>query len=455
MGSAAGDEDGRGRASRGARRRPPGWDGLAVAGRTDAGVHATGQVASLEANGGPPPDRLAEALNAVLPDDVGVVGAEEAPAGVPRAIQRDGAQLPLRRPQPARAVAAPARRALWWPRRLDDEALHASAAMLAGEHDFTAFTPTETQHEVFVRSVARAAWERARRRAPLHGHGRLVPPSHGADARRDDARDEPGAIRDAPRGPAAPGGGRPHRRGGSTSSASTTTEAGPAAAAGPAPRREAWLRSTHALPVVLFDLDGTLIDSGPIILASMRHAAMTVLGTEPDEELVRAAIGGPGLIAQMRDLDPDRVDELVDAYRAHNEPLHETLESFDGVLDLLPVLRAEGRRLGIVTAKRRATVELAFDRFPSLGTTSRCSSARRTPSATSRIPTPCSRARPARRRAGGRGVRRRLSVRHPRREGGRGVRRRSRLGRDPPVERLAHEEPDAIVHTTEELHAVL
>jgi pyrophosphatase PpaX len=118
--------------------------------------------------------------------------------------------------------------------------------------------------------------------------------------------------------------------------------------------------------VVLFDLDGTLIDSGPIILASMRHAAVTVLGREPDEELVRAAIGGPGLIAQMRDLDADRVDELVEAYRAHNEPLHETLESFDGVLDLLVALRADGRRVGVVTAKRRATVELAFARFPLL-----------------------------------------------------------------------------------------
>jgi pyrophosphatase PpaX len=119
-------------------------------------------------------------------------------------------------------------------------------------------------------------------------------------------------------------------------------------------------------PVVLFDLDGTLIDSGPIIIASMRHASLTVLGVEPDEEKVRAAIGGPGLYAQMRDLDPERVDELVEVYRAHNEPLHAELQAFTDVLDLLPRLRAEGRRLGIVTAKRLRTVDLALDCFPVL-----------------------------------------------------------------------------------------
>jgi pyrophosphatase PpaX len=118
--------------------------------------------------------------------------------------------------------------------------------------------------------------------------------------------------------------------------------------------------------VVLFDLDGTLIDSGPIILASMQHAARTVLAREIPYEELAATVGGQGLVAQMQELAPDRVGELVEAYRLHNDPLHDTLEAFDEMLELLPLLRAEGRRLGLVTAKRRRTVALALDRFPVL-----------------------------------------------------------------------------------------
>ena len=119
-------------------------------------------------------------------------------------------------------------------------------------------------------------------------------------------------------------------------------------------------------PVCLFDLDGTLIDSGPMILASMRHATREVLGLDLPNETLAAAVGGPGLVAQMEKLDPERVDDLVAAYRVHNEPLHDELEAFWEVVEVLPRLRAEGRRLGIVTAKRRATVQLAFDRLPEL-----------------------------------------------------------------------------------------
>jgi tRNA pseudouridine38-40 synthase len=138
----------------------PSWDGLAVAGRTDAGVHATGQVASLDVDGGPPVGRLAEALNRALPADVGVLAAEEAADGFHArfsATARSYRYVVL-----ARRERAPlrARRALWWPRPVDLVSLEACAATLAGEHDFTAFTPTETQHEVFRREIRAAAWER-------------------------------------------------------------------------------------------------------------------------------------------------------------------------------------------------------------------------------------------------------------------------------------------------------
>ena len=116
-------------------------------------------------------------------------------------------------------------------------------------------------------------------------------------------------------------------------------------------------------PVVLFDLDGTVVDTGAIILASMRHAAETVLGGDYSDAQLLAAVGGPGLEAQMQALDPSRVDELVRVYRAHNEPLHDELEPCEGMEDVIVRLHEEGVRLGIVTAKRRATVDLAFARL--------------------------------------------------------------------------------------------
>src|SRR5829696_5212384 len=115
---------------------------------------------------------------------------------------------------------------------------------------------------------------------------------------------------------------------------------------------------------VLFDLDGTVVDSGAIILASLRHATLTVLGeTIPDERLL-ATVGGSGLASQMRDFDPERVDELIRVYTEHTAPLQSDLAACDGMLELLEELKADGRRLGIVTAKRRKTVHLAFETVP-------------------------------------------------------------------------------------------
>jgi pyrophosphatase PpaX len=117
-------------------------------------------------------------------------------------------------------------------------------------------------------------------------------------------------------------------------------------------------------PVVLFDLDGTVVDSGGIILASMRHATREVLGRDFGDAELMQAVGGPGLEAQMEVFAPERVEELVRVYRAHNEPLHDELEACAGMEDVLVRLHEQGHRLGVVTAKRRSTVELAFARVP-------------------------------------------------------------------------------------------
>jgi tRNA pseudouridine38-40 synthase len=137
----------------------PRWDGLAVAGRTDTGVHASAQVASLSAAAGPPPERAADALNAALPADVAVLAAEPAPDGFDARFSARSRAYRYRILR--RRVRSPFadRRALWWPRPLDLEALRSSAMLLPGKHDFTAFTPSETQHKVFTRTVGAAAWE--------------------------------------------------------------------------------------------------------------------------------------------------------------------------------------------------------------------------------------------------------------------------------------------------------
>ena len=136
-----------------------GWNSLAVAGRTDAGVHARGQVASFRADGGAPADKAAQALNPLLPDDAAVLAAETVADEFHArfsARSRSYRYRIWRRPTPSPFEQ---RRSLWHPQPLDLEALGESARRIVGEHDFRAFTPTETQHESFMRTVTAAAWE--------------------------------------------------------------------------------------------------------------------------------------------------------------------------------------------------------------------------------------------------------------------------------------------------------
>jgi tRNA pseudouridine38-40 synthase len=133
---------------------------LAVAGRTDTGVHALANVVSVEVAGGPPPERVAVALNPRLPDVVTVVSAEPVAEDFhgrfsARSRSYRYRLFTRRTPSPFEV-----NRSWWRPQPLDEELLQSQAALLAGEHDFRAFTPTETQHDVFVRVVESAGWVR-------------------------------------------------------------------------------------------------------------------------------------------------------------------------------------------------------------------------------------------------------------------------------------------------------
>jgi tRNA pseudouridine38-40 synthase len=133
---------------------------LAVAGRTDTGVHAWGQVASFDPGEAPEPSGLERSLNGLLPHDVAVVSADSAPEGFD--ARRDARSRTYCYRVLARGAPSPfeRNRALWWPRPVDESTLHRCASSLVGTHDFTAFTPTETDHVRFERDVLRAEWRR-------------------------------------------------------------------------------------------------------------------------------------------------------------------------------------------------------------------------------------------------------------------------------------------------------
>lgn len=135
-------------------------ENLAVAGRTDTGVHALGQVVSVDVEGGPPPERAAAALNPRLPDQITILASVAAPDGFH--ARHSARSRSYRYRLFTRETPSPfeTRRSWWFPRPLDENGLAAAAAALAGEHDFRAFTPTQTQHEVFIRVVERAEWVR-------------------------------------------------------------------------------------------------------------------------------------------------------------------------------------------------------------------------------------------------------------------------------------------------------
>jgi tRNA pseudouridine38-40 synthase len=130
---------------------------LSVAGRTDAGVHARGQVASFLTSAEVPAE-LSRRLNAIGPRDIAVTGAAGAEEGFDArhdAKSRTYCYRILNRTAPSPFERD---RALWWPRRIDRDVLDACAAALNGSHDFTAFTPTQTYHVHFQRNILDASW---------------------------------------------------------------------------------------------------------------------------------------------------------------------------------------------------------------------------------------------------------------------------------------------------------
>ena len=133
-------------------------DALAVAGRTDAGVHALANVVTVDVEGGPLAARAAQALNTRLPEEISVVTADEAPPDLHARFSARSRTYRYRIFNRRTPSPFELRRSWWLPRRLDEDGLHDAARLLVGEHDFRAFTPTDTRHDVFGRNVLFANW---------------------------------------------------------------------------------------------------------------------------------------------------------------------------------------------------------------------------------------------------------------------------------------------------------
>ena len=121
------------------------------------------------------------------------------------------------------------------------------------------------------------------------------------------------------------------------------------------------------LGAALFDFDGTLVDTTDLIYQSMRHATGEVLGREISRDVLMANVGQP-LPRQMELLSAEHAEALLDSYRLHNEENHDALiREFPGVEESLARLKTAGVRVGVVTSKRRFSVDMALKKFPGLG----------------------------------------------------------------------------------------
>lgn len=122
----------------------------------------------------------------------------------------------------------------------------------------------------------------------------------------------------------------------------------------------------HAIEVVLFDLDGTLVNTLELILESMRYTTNEVLGAPLPDDVLMHNVGVP-LAVQMREFSPEHAEELLAVYRRHNDRVHDALiREYPGVDSALQQLSAAGYRMGVVTSKLHRGAQRGLDRF-SLG----------------------------------------------------------------------------------------